>query len=63
MTDQPTTGLGIADIIGDKREAILKLAARYGATNVRVFGSVARPSPSRQRRGLDRHVSTGPQHL
>ena len=42
MTDQPITSLGIDDIIGDKREAILKLAAQYGASNVRVFGSVAR---------------------
>lgn len=42
MTDQPITGLGIDDIIGDKREAILKLAEQYGASNVRVFGSVAR---------------------
>jgi uncharacterized protein len=42
MTDQPVTGLGINDIIGDKREAILELAAKYGATDVRVFGSVAR---------------------
>ncbi|GAB4554148.1 MAG: nucleotidyltransferase family protein [Anaerolineae bacterium] len=36
------TGLGISEIIGDKREAILALAARYGASNVRIFGSVAR---------------------
>jgi predicted nucleotidyltransferase len=35
-------GLGIPEIIGDKREAILALAARYGASNVRIFGSVAR---------------------
>src|SRR5687768_10048135 len=42
MTDQPIIGLGIDDIIGDKREAILKLAQQYGASNVRVFGSVAR---------------------
>jgi uncharacterized protein len=42
MTDQPVTGLGINDMIGDKREAILELAAKYGASNVRVFGSVAR---------------------
>jgi uncharacterized protein len=42
MTDQPLTGLGIQDIIGDKRDEILRLAARYGANNVRVFGSVAR---------------------
>ena len=35
-------GWGINDIIGDKRAAILQLAADYGASNVRVFGSVAR---------------------
>jgi predicted nucleotidyltransferase len=35
-------GLGIDDIIGDKRDQILALAARFGAYNVRVFGSVAR---------------------
>lgn len=34
--------LGIPDVIGDKREAVLQLAERYGARNVRVFGSVAR---------------------
>lgn len=42
MSDQPAANLGIEEIIGDKREAILRLAAQYGATNVRVFGSVAR---------------------
>jgi hypothetical protein len=36
------SGLGINDIIGDKRDALLKLAAKHGASNVRVFGSVAR---------------------
>jgi hypothetical protein len=33
--------MGVQEIIGDKREAILALAAKYGAFNVRVFGSVA----------------------
>lgn len=42
MADQPTARLGIDDVIGDKREALLQLAERYGASNVRVFGSVAR---------------------
>jgi len=42
MTDQIRTGLGIEEMIGEKREAILRLAAQYGASNVRVFGSVAR---------------------
>jgi predicted nucleotidyltransferase len=36
------SGQGIADVIGHKRGAILRLAAKYGASNVRVFGSVAR---------------------
>ncbi|MGA8542220.1 MAG: nucleotidyltransferase domain-containing protein [Thermoplasmata archaeon] len=35
-------GLGIAEVIGPKRTVIISLARRYGATNVRVFGSVAR---------------------
>jgi uncharacterized protein len=34
-------------VIGPKRAAILRLARRYGATNVRVFGSVARRSATR----------------
>ena len=36
------TGLGIDDLLRDKREAILRIAEQYGASNVRVFGSVAR---------------------
>ena len=35
-------GLGINEILGDKRDEILRLAAKHGANNVRVFGSVAR---------------------
>jgi len=33
--------MGISEIIGSKREEIFALAAKYGASNVRVFGSVA----------------------
>jgi predicted nucleotidyltransferase len=33
--------MGIAETIGDKRAQILALAAKYGASHVRVFGSVA----------------------
>jgi uncharacterized protein len=36
------TRLGIQEVIGDKRDEILRLAAKHGASNVRVFGSVAR---------------------
>src|SRR5437763_865745 len=34
--------MGIDEVLGDKRTTILELADRYGAYNVRVFGSVAR---------------------
>jgi predicted nucleotidyltransferase len=33
--------MGISEIIGNKRDEVLALAARYGASNVRIFGSVA----------------------
>jgi uncharacterized protein len=36
------TGMGIAEILKEKRDEILRIAARHGASNVRVFGSVAR---------------------
>jgi predicted nucleotidyltransferase len=36
------SGLGITDLLADKRAEILRLAAQHGASNVRVFGSVAR---------------------
>ena len=34
--------MGIDDLLKPKREEILRIAARYGASNIRVFGSVAR---------------------
>ncbi len=34
--------MGIDELLREKREEILRIAARYGAHNVRVFGSVAR---------------------
>jgi uncharacterized protein len=36
------SGLGIADLIGAKRARVLRLARNHGATNLRIFGSVAR---------------------
>lgn len=33
--------MGINELIGDQKQQILALAAKYGAYNVRVFGSVA----------------------
>lgn len=40
--EQIKQGLGIPDLLADKRADILAIATRYGAVNVRVFGSVAR---------------------
>jgi predicted nucleotidyltransferase len=34
--------MGIEELLKSKREEILQIAARHGAYNVRVFGSVAR---------------------
>ena len=34
--------MGIEEIIGSKREEILRIAAKHGVTSIRVFGSVAR---------------------
>ena len=34
--------MGIKEILGERREDILRIAAGHGATSVRVFGSVAR---------------------
>ncbi len=34
--------MGIDELLKEKRDEILKIAARHGARNVRVFGSVAR---------------------
>ncbi len=38
----PQVDMGIEELLSQKREEILTLAAKYGASNVRVFGSVAR---------------------
>lgn len=34
--------MGIGELLRDKREAMLRIAASHGASHVRVFGSVAR---------------------
>ena len=34
--------MGIEEILGGKREDVLRLAGKHGALSVRVFGSVAR---------------------
>lgn len=39
--------MGADDLLKDKRDEILQIAARHGASNVRIFGSVARGEATR----------------
>lgn len=51
MLPLPRRGLGAADLrklLRDHRDEILELAASHGATNIRVFGSVARGEESHE---------------
>jgi hypothetical protein len=50
----------IDQLLEEKREEIRRIAARHGAMNVRVFGSVAR-GEARQDSDLDLLVDTGPE--
>ncbi len=50
----------IEELLKEKREEILKLAAKHGARNVRVFGSVARGEATRAS-DIDFLVQTGPE--
>jgi uncharacterized protein len=45
--------MGIDEILKANREEILRIAAKHGAYNVRVFGSVARGELEPQRTLLD----------
>ncbi len=38
--------MGIVELLREKREEVLRVAAQHGAYNVRVFGSVARGETS-----------------
>jgi hypothetical protein len=51
--------MGIKELLQDKREEILRLAARHGALNLRVFGSVAR-GEARPESDVDFLVEAGP---
>jgi uncharacterized protein len=51
--------MGIEEILGDKREEILRIAAKHGVTSIRVFGSVAR-GEARPDSDVDFLIETGP---
>lgn len=42
------SGLGVDDLLTSQREVILNIAAKHGAYNLRVFGSVARGEADEQ---------------
>ena len=49
------------ELVGRKREDILRIAAQHGASNVRLFGSVAR-GEARSDSDVDFLVDVGPNH-
>lgn len=51
--------MGVNEVLGGKREEVLRVAARHGARNVRVFGSVARGEAG-PASDVDFLVETGP---
>ncbi len=51
--------MDVTRVLTEKREQILKIAARHGARNVRVFGSVARGEAD-ERSDIDLLVSFDP---
>jgi uncharacterized protein len=51
--------MGINELLKNKRQEILRVAARHGAGNVRVFGSVAR-GESDEKSDLDLLVTMEP---
>ncbi len=43
----PRSGLGVGEVVGKHRVELLRIAHRYGARDVRVFGSVRRGQATR----------------
>jgi predicted nucleotidyltransferase len=53
--------MDVRDLLAEKREDILRIAARHSAFNVRLFGSVAR-GEARPGSDIDLLVDVGPSH-
>ena len=51
--------MGVADIIADKAEEVLRIAGRHGVSEIRLFGSVARGDAT-QISDVDFLVGSGP---
>lgn len=51
--------MGVADIIADKRDEVLRIADRHGVREIRLFGSVARGDAT-QLSDVDFLVVSGP---
>lgn len=52
--------MGLAELLREKRQEILTIAAKHGAYNVRVFGSVARGEAD-EKSDVDILVDAGPE--
>lgn len=53
--------MGIADVVSNKRDAILRIASKHGVQRIRVFGSVARGDAGPQS-DVDFLIDVGPSH-
>ena len=53
--------MGIADVVSDKRDDILRIAAKHGVQRIRVFGSVARGDAG-PKSDVDFLIDVGPRH-
>ena len=53
--------MGIDELLKEKREEILRIAAQHGAYNVRIFGSVARGEASAES-DIDFLIDVGVNH-
>ena len=53
--------MGIAEVVSNKRNDILRIAAKHGVQRIRVFGSVARGDAGPQS-DVDFLIDVGPHH-